>query len=635
MRREIVFGTAGHVDHGKSALVRALTGTDPDRLAEEKAREMTIDLGFAFLSLPGLAHPVAIVDVPGHEMFLRNMVAGATGIDAAIFVVAADEGVMPQTHEHLQVLQQLQVRAGLIALTKCDRAAAERQARTIEEVRALVAGTFLEAAPMLPVSALTGEGLPTLCAHLARLAQETEARSSEGPFRLPVDRAFTMKGAGTVVTGTVISGRLQVGEHVAWLPRGDLLRVRGLQVHNESVAEVRAGQRAALNLAGVEKEELARGEVLATPGSFAPSRMLDVRLDLAAEAPRPLRPRTRVRLHHGTAEVLARVVLLGTEALAPGDSGPAQLRLESALVAAAGDRFVLRSYSPMRVLGGGVILDAHPPKRRRAAGAEELAEQEGPTPEGLLLRLLARAGAVGLPESELLAHSGLRAEDLRIVLPRLAEEGRAVAGRRGRWFSREPIAEAAAEVLAALAAYHEAHPLREWASLRALSQQGAADLPRQEGARLARESLAAQGEVVISGERLRLATHAPRWGAREAAVRDRLLAELQRRGPAAPSAEELRAACAGAEAEFREVLAALLEAGAVIPLPPDLLFSPDVLGQCREQVAGFLRSHGQMSVADARTLLGVSRKYLLPLLEQLDREGVTVRQGDYRALVKK
>jgi len=628
--RFIVFGTAGHVDHGKSALVRALTGTDPDRLAEEKAREMTIDLGFAFLDLPGLPHPVAIVDVPGHEMFVRNMVAGATGTDAAIFVVAADEGPKPQTAEHLEVLRQLRVPAGVIALTKCDKTSPERLAAAREEVAALVVGTFLEGAPMVPVSALTGVGLEDLRAALARLAAQAPTKPVQGPFRLPVDRSFTMKGAGTVVTGTVISGSLQVGARVSCLPENRLLRVRGLQVHNQAVSEVAAGQRAAINLAGIEKEEIERGDVLATPGAFAPSRRLDVRVTLAGDAARPLVSRTRVRVHHGTAEVMARIVLLEGEQVAPGESALAQLRLEAALVAAPGDPFVLRSYSPMHVIGGGVVVDPHPPKRR--AGAEETAAREGADAMAAALQVLARAGDAGLLESELQVRCGLSEEELHEALEDLEEEGQALHGKRDRWFSGEAVQAMATALVTALEEYHRSQPRWAYAPLNAILARVAPRPEQRECWRLALERAAAAGTVAVVGERARLADHQPQWTPREAGLRDAALAELRRAGLAAPSPADLAAKLRIPEAECRGLLEAMADGGLVTTLTAEIFLHPEVLQESRDRVIGFLRRHGAMGIPEARELLGASRKYLLPFLEQLDREGVTARQGDVRRL---
>ena len=653
-RRHVVFGTAGHVDHGKSALVRALTGTDPDRLAEEKAREMTIDLGFAFLALPGLPDPIAIVDVPGHEMFVRNMVAGATGIDAALFVVAADEGVMPQTAEHLRVLHELRVQAGLIALTKADKVGPEQVAAAAKQVRALVEGTFLQVAPIVPVSAVTGAGLAELCERLADIARSVPTKPCDGPFRLPIDRSFTIRGAGTIVTGTVISGRLRNGDHAVLLPGGRSLRVRGLQVHGAAATEIVAGQRAAVNLAGVEKEEIERGDVLAAPGAFAPSVMLDARIELARDAEFRIAQRARLRVHHGTAEVMARIVLLEADELRPGQSALAQLRLESPLVGAPGDPFVLRSYSPMRVVGGGIIADAHPPKRRRAVGAKVVDGREHAPPEEAVTRLLGEAGRKGVAEGELQVRCGFSEEELGRVLGRLAERGQAVPGKRKRWFSAAAI-ESAAEALArALADQHRQRPHWLYAPLntvlaRALggpsagsgSPPGSEKPPRaqsrggpegREASRLALDALVASGRVIAAGERLRLADHQPQWSPRTAALRDSLLALMRRSGLATPPLPELAQACSASESKCQDVLDALVDSELVVALGPGVYVDAGIAAACREQVVSYLGEHGQMSIADARALLGASRKYLLPFLEQLDHAGITQRRGDARVL---
>lgn len=628
--RHIVFGTAGHVDHGKSALVKALTGTDPDRLAEEKAREMTIDLGFAFLPLPGLEEPVAIVDVPGHEMFIRNMVAGATGVDAAIFVVAADEGVKPQTVEHLEVLQVLGVKAGVVALTKADKVGAEAVARISEEVGALVRGTFLEAAPRVAVSAVTGEGLDELVQELARVARSVETRSAEGVFRLPIDRVFTIRGAGTVVTGTVVSGSLSAGERVECLPGGRLLRARQLQVAGRPVDRVDAGQRAAVNLPEAEKEELARGDVLATPGALAPTWMLDVRVTVSARMGRRLGQRARLRVHHGTKEVMARIVLLEGEELRPGETMLAQLRLEGPVVAVAGDRFVLRWYSPPQVIGGGVVVDPHPPKRRRGAGARELAEREASSAAERLAELLEAAGTSGLVAEEARRQLGLSEAELGAARQELEAEGRVTVGRKGRWLASSAVEGMAERVVAALADLHRQHPLLWFISLGQVVGRVEPDPREQEALRLALERLGARGTVVAEGNRLRLAHHRPRWEGRWAQGRERILGLLAGAGLAVPGVQELAARSGLGRPECEEVLQALAESGEVVRLTGDMYLHAEVMAACRRKVQDHLRQHGRLSIAEARELLGASRKYLLPFLETLDREGVTVRQGDYR-----
>ncbi len=632
VERHVIFGTAGHVDHGKSSLVLALTGTDPDRLAEEKAREMTIDLGFAFLPLPGLKHSAAIVDVPGHEMFVRNMVAGVTGIDAVIFVVAADEGVMPQTVEHLEVVRALGIVSGVIALTKSDKVPPERIAEVAEEVKALAKGTFLENARILPVSSVTREGLPALHEELARIAANVRARSAAGVFRLPIDRVFSLKGVGTVITGTVISGSLSVGENVVALPKGLDLRVRNLQVHNETVGQVFAGQRAAINLADASKEDLERGDVLASPGALAPSLMLDARLYLSSRAPRPLAQRTRVRIHHQTREVMARMVLLETESLPPGESALVQLRLESPLVAVAGDPFVMRSYSPMFVIGGGAIVGAHPPKRQKRAGADEVAKRETSALAETVAETLDKTGARGIRLDKLQVLCGVLESELREVLEQLQAQGHACAGRQDLWFGSGAVQEMQSAIVTCLAKLHAQEPLRPFAPLNAVAAGSSPSPETRECFRIALALLQEQKKVVASGEKVALAGHAPQWVGRYAQARDKILASLAQSGLSAPPPLEVAASAGLSPAEGKRVLEAMAEAGLIRRLPEDICILPRVFDQCRAKVVDYITKNGSMSIGQARELLGASRKYLLPLLETLDHEGVTVRQGDSRIL---
>ncbi|MDI6773041.1 MAG: selenocysteine-specific translation elongation factor, partial [bacterium] len=364
--RPVTIGTAGHIDHGKSALVRALTGTDPDRLAEEQRRGMTLDLGFAHLDLPG-GRRVGIVDVPGHEALVHNMLAGAGGIDLVMLVVAADEGAMPQTREHVDILRFLSPSGGVVVINKMDLAPDPEWVAAVEEdLAGLVAGTVLDGAPVVRVSAKTGEGLADLVAVLERLVEGVPERSADGPARLPVDRSFTMQGFGTVVTGTVWNGRIRYGDTLVLLPSGRETRVRGVQVHGEAVQEAAAGSRAAVNLAGIEKSEVGRGDVLATPGAFRVTDRLDIRLRMLPRAP-ALRHAARLHVHIGAGETIARVALIGRASLGPGEEGLAQLRLDKPVVAVHGDRFVVRRYSPTSTMGGGIVLNPAPPQRRDPA----------------------------------------------------------------------------------------------------------------------------------------------------------------------------------------------------------------------------------------------------------------------------
>jgi selenocysteine-specific elongation factor len=633
--RHIIFGTAGHVDHGKSALVLALTGTDPDRLAEEKAREMTIDLGFAFLALPGVADTVAIVDVPGHEMFIRNMVAGASGVDAALFVVAADEGVMPQTVEHLEVLRQLGIADGVVALTKIDRVADPRLDAVQEETAKLIAGSFLEQAAIVPASATTGEGVEEVRRAMADVAARTEPRASAGPFRLPIDRVFVLKGVGTVVTGSVVSGSATVGDEMECLPGGRRVRIRNIHVHEQPVRHALAGQRAALNLPDVAKDELHRGDVLATPGPFAPSTMMDVRVTLARTLRSPLEQRDRVRLHHGTAEVMGRVVLLEGDEMRAGGSGLAQLRLESPLVAAPGDRFVMRSYSPMTVTGGGTIIDPHPPKRRKARGAAAVAEREELPPAERAMDALSSAGPHGLPVAELALRCSLPADELHSILDDLCKQDRARPGRQAAWFSETAVREMESQIVQCLEALHADTPVHASLPLNAVIEVVAPSAAKRECFRLALDALTEGGVVVRSGDRVRLASHAASWTGEAAAARDEILRRLLDNGLAVPSPEELAPHLSVNPKECLRLLDALAASGDVVRVAPDMFVHAQVVAHATSAVQDYLQRQRTMTIGECRELLGASRKYLLPFLEHLDSAGITTRRGNHRILARR
>src|ERR671923_1201815 len=414
--KQVVMGTAGHIDHGKTQLIKTLTGIDTDRLKEEKERGITIDLGFAHLTCED-GTEVGVIDVPGHERFVRNMLAGVGGIDLVMLVIAADEGVMPQTREHLAICQLLRVKGGLVALTKADLVDEDWLELVTEDTREFLKGTFLEGKPIVPVSAKTAQGIDELKRALQELVVRVPPKQSEGKFRLPVDRVFTIRGFGTVVTGTLFSGMIRVEDRVQIYPKGIEAKVRGLQVHNAGVPEAVAGQRTAVNLQGIEKVELERGDVLGRPGEFLPTFMLDAVLQHLADAPRPLRHRARVRLHVGTSEIMGRVILLDRDELAPGEETYVQFRLEAPAIALPRDRFVIRSYSPVQTIGGGMLLDVQPAKHRRGdaglAGHFRLLA-EG-SPEEICAHHLKQAAHKGLRLSEFLPRTELSEAQLRQV----------------------------------------------------------------------------------------------------------------------------------------------------------------------------------------------------------------------------
>jgi selenocysteine-specific elongation factor len=608
--------------------VRALTGTDPDRLKEEKERGITIDLGFAHCEL-GDGVVASFVDVPGHERFVRHMLAGAHGIDAVALVVAADESVMPQTREHFHICRLLGVPRGLVVLTKCDAADTDSQAIAELEAHELVAGSFLEAAPVVRVSARTGEGLPALREALFALARESPPRPSLGLLRLPVDRVFSMKGFGTVVTGTLVAGELATGEEVEALPSGRRARVRGLQVHGEGVERAVAGTRTAVNLAG-EVEGLARGEVLARPGTLRATSMIDALVSLLPGA-RPLADGARVRVHAASAEVLARVRLLGAESLEPGTSGLAQLRLESPAVAGRGDRLVLRSYSPADTIAGAVVVDPLPPRRRTAdrPAVERLRDAVGLL--GAAETMVAEAGAGGID-------APLLAARLTVPLARLAAEipasGSLVALGQDPVVvvSRGALARLGEEALAALEVFHRGSPLKAAMPREELRGRAFGDAPVIAFERVLAD-LAAAGRVRLLPDAVAAARHEVRLSAGEEEARLLLLETAQAAGLAGVELPAL-AERSKRDSKVLERVTRVLAAERILGRVGEaLLIHRDHLEALKLQVRERWPAGSRIDVGAFKDLTGLSRKYVIPLLEYLDREKVTRRAGNDRVVL--
>ncbi|MGZ3597793.1 MAG: selenocysteine-specific translation elongation factor, partial [Syntrophales bacterium] len=462
--KHFIIGTAGHVDHGKTALIKAITGIDTDRLKEEKERGISIELGFASLNLPD-GRTFGIVDVPGHERFIRNMVSGASGIDMVIMVIAADEGVMPQTREHLHICSLLGIKKGLVALTKADMVADEWLDLVKDDVHEFLKGTFLEASPVVPVSSITGAGIEELLDALGRVAADIQGESDAGIFRLPVDRTFTMKGFGTVVTGTLISGDIELGEDVEILPPGVTAKVRGIQIHNQSVTVAEAGQRTAINLQGVEKDTIARGDVLARPRTLKPSMRLDICMEYLSNNSRKLKNRNLVRFHVGTNEVIGRIILLDREDVEPGAKASAQVVLESPIVAMARDRFVIRSYSPVTTIGGGMIVDPLPKKHKGKSGRvnheiDLLHDGNDTERAGIIIE---RSGIEGIGISELEMRTGIHQSILKDILGTLSSKKQVVVvdTDESRIVSASIYQNLQDRILLEMRAYHERYPLKE------------------------------------------------------------------------------------------------------------------------------------------------------------------------------
>lgn len=628
----LVLGTAGHIDHGKSTLVKALTGTDPDRLPEEKERGVTIELGFAQLVLPS-GRTMGVVDVPGHERFVRQMVAGATGIDVVLMVIAADDGIMPQTREHLAIIDLLGIPRGVVAITKADLAEPDWLELVQAEVAELLRGTSIDGAPIVPVSARTGAGLPELLATLDAVADEAESRQSNLSLRLPVDRVFTIAGAGTVVTGTLWSGTARRDDQVELYPSGKRGRIRSVQMHGEPAEKAQAGNRVALNIAGLDTDEIRRGDIVAEPGTLTVTDRFDARITYLASEEKPFESGARVHVHHGTREVLGRVLLMGAEQLQPGESSLAQLRLEEPLAPRYDDRFIIRSYSPMWTIGGGVVLDALPPRRTtlKAHERELLDALLAHDLSGAALGLLASralpmtsaqvAAALGVPRAQV-------ADDLnRASLERLKVGGETY------FVTAEAVEHLLAEIERELLAFHEANPASTGIGVPALRDRVDRRLePKVFDALL--ELAVERGSVVLAGGEARHPKAASTALAAEGEAAAKLLALLEAQGLAPLSTAEL-AAEAGVDAGLaRKVLGKLAAEGKLLRLGPDLHFDARAVAHAREQVVGYLKEHGSILAKDARDLTGSSRKYILPLMEYFDAQGITKRDGDVRTLGK-
>ncbi len=622
--RNIIVGTAGHIDHGKTTLVGALTGIDTDRLAEEKRRGISIDLGFAHLELPADIR-IGFVDVPGHERFVRNMLAGATGIDAVLLVIAADESIKPQTREHFEICRLLGITRGVVALTKCDAVETGLLELAKLEAQEFLAGSFLEKAPLVPVSALSGEGVETLKQELARVAASVPERDATRHLRLPIDRAFSMRGFGTVVTGTLSDGSVGVEQEVEALPGGKRLRVRGIEVHGTSVEQASAGQRTALNVAGAETSQLRRGITLTDPGLFAAATRAECEVELLASA-RPLKHATPVHFHCGTAETTATVHLLEPpNALAPGRRGLARFSLQKPLFFLPGDRFIIRMFSPVVTIGGGVVLDANPPEKlRRTVAAERLRKLSEADLAGRL-GIWVREAPYGLELSELVARTGVRAD----VLAGIGESaGLSLLGESQPCMVAPEWLKSAAERSAkVLQAFHRAQPLQAGLAKEELRTKEFPGVP----AFLLEAALNNSSAIAVERDIVRLASHRRVFQQDEQEALTRIEEAFRRGGLQVPAKSEVLTACGVAPHKARTLLEILIRDGRLARLSDELIFHREALESVRALLAG--RQGERFSVGDFKEWTGVSRKYAIPLLEYFDRERVTRRQGDTRVVL--
>lgn len=638
--RSIIVGTAGHIDHGKTSLVRALTGVDADRLPEEKRRGITIDLGFAELDLGDVR--VGFVDVPGHERFVKNMLAGAHGIDAVALVVAADEGVMPQTREHFDITRLLGISRGLVVLTKTDMVDDELLELVRAEVEELVAGSFLEGAPVVAASARNGAGLDELRVRLREIGLSLGERATTTVARLPVDRAFTMRGFGAVVTGTLVAGEIEEGREMELLPARQRVRVRGLQVHGASVARAVAGQRTAVNLGGVEATGIERGMVLAPAGRLEPTQIIDARVEILSNAPRALRSRQRVRVHVGTAEVLARVAVLEeTGEIAAGASGMAQFRLERPVVALPDECFIIRSYSPSHTIAGGAVLDAHAQKHRgrerAATRARLVALGDAKETWERLAIFVDAAEERGFGRAEAAARTGWRDETLDAA--RIEAKGRGrIVETDGHLVGRESFARLVGRAVGEVEAHHAREPLAR-GMLRETLRERVFAFVAPEVFRAALAEAEAGGRLVSERDVVRASGHRLTLSDADAGLRDRLEHVYRDAALAAPTLDEAftRAAIPPARREHgRKILQLLIDAGTLVRVSDEMFFHRAAIDHLKDALGAYGARHEPerlIDVAAFKDLSGVSRKYAIPLLEFFDRERVTRRAGDRRIIL--
>ena len=637
----IIVGTAGHIDHGKTTLIRRLTGVDTDRLPEEKRRGITIVLGFAPLPLND-GRTVGVVDVPGHERFVKNMVAGAGGIDLALLVVAADEGVMPQTREHLEICELLGVRGGIVALTKIDRAE-DLLELAREDVRSELVGTFLEKAPIVPCSAITGEGIEDLRAELTRALQEHRPRSSEGAVFLPIDRTFSMKGFGSVVTGTLLRGRLQVGSAVSVLPEipgraVEEARVRGIQTFSEKVDAAESGRRTAVNLQGVDLEAVRMGQALVTPGSVIPTRRLSARVRYLSSRPRPLKTGAKAILHIGTALVECGLTLLEDDRLDPGATGFATLRLAESVVAAPGLRFILRGFeataSAGRTIGGGVVLDPEPGVRRRkrpetADVLEKLEElvREGPGDERLMtaaMALVEEAGPAGVTGPALSRRLGVTPK----ALDKETKKAKGLVWAGDRAIGRGRLAALMDRLVEAVRAYHDEFPYRTGASVKELASKLGRRVPEPVVNLSAQRAVNAK-RLLREQALLKIPSFKPRAEA-DPEIRERILSAVRDGGLTPPTTTELERDLDLSPKSFRELMAALARTGELVHIAPKIYYGREAFDAAAERVLSEARAADGISTQQAKQLLDIPRKYLIPLLETFDKQGLTVFDGEVR-----
>jgi len=632
--KQIILGTAGHIDHGKTSLIKAVTGINTDRLKEEQLRGITIELGFASLGLPSGRH-LGIVDVPGHEKFVKNMVAGATGIDMVVMVIAADEGVMPQTREHMEICTLLGIKHGLVALTKTDMIDEEWLELVQEDIHDFIEGTFLEGQAIIPVSSATGEGIQAFIAALDDLSGQIPERSSSNLFRLPVDRVFTMKGFGTVITGSLMSGSVKVGDNIMIYPSGISTKVRGIQVHGASVESAHSGMRTAINFQGLEKASIQRGEVLSRPNTLQASFMVDLSLHYLESNQKKIKNRSRVRFHTGTSEILGNLILLEKEALQPGEDTVAQIRLDAPVAVVRDDRFVLRSYSPVRTIGGGRILNPLPDKHKRfrpevIEGLKGLISSDA---QDVIAYHVAAAGVTGVSFATLMIMTNLHEKPLGKHLQAMLSRREVLQiDKEQRLFVHKASFDGLQKDLSdQLKAYHGKNPLKEGMPKEELKSK----LPPTMGTRvfaMVLNQMTADKVIVQEKDAIKLATHKVALGEDQAGLKRKIARIYLENGLQPPYFKEVAKILEIDFKHAKDVLMLMLAEGVLVKVKEDLYFHSESVELLKERLISHLRQHEEISTPEFKDMTQASRKYVIPLLEYFDANHVTIRVGDCRKL---
>ncbi len=634
--KQIILGTAGHIDHGKTSLIKAMTGTDTDRLKEEKERGITIELGFASLDLPSGEH-LGIVDVPGHEKFVKNMVAGATGIDIVVMVIAADEGVMPQTREHMEICTLLGIRHGLIAMTKTDMVDEEWMELALEDIREFSHGTFLEDSPILPVSSVSGQGIPELVKTLDDIAGQLPPKRPSNLFRLPIDRVFTMKGFGTVITGSLVSGKISVGDTIMIYPSGITSKVRGIQVHNQSSGSAESGMRTAINFQGLEKAAVNRGEVLSTPGSLVTSYMVDVSFHYLASNQKPLKNRTLVRFHTGTSEVMGYLMLLEQDELPPGQTAIAQLRLDAPVAIVKADRFVVRSYSPVRTIGGGHVLNPAPQKHKRLKPEviQKLRDLASDDPDVIISYHIEQSGYSGVSFSHLKIMTNLPDKQLETQLQHLLSQKKIIqTDKDNRIFIHQTTFDTLKEKFTEhVSDYHNANPLKAGMPKEELKSK----FPLLTDVKLFNQvinQMIKSKQIVQEENTVRLESHRISLGQDQAHVRKKITQTYRSGGLQPPYFRDVIKGLDADPKHVQDVMMLLVEEGQIVKTKDDLYFDARAVEDLKSRLVDFLKTNGEITTPQFKEMTGVSRKYVIPLIEYFDAKNVTLRVGDSRKLRK-